>query len=89
MTTGKSLEETAKADKQRVEELRRELHQAELAEAVRSVAAVMHQVAATEQGSEPKLGPTVFAEVAVNGVPTRASISAELRRKEGQTPLQW
>jgi len=105
MTTGKSLEETAKADKQRVEELRRELHQAELAEAVGNVAAVMHQVAATEQGSEPKLGPTVFAEVAVNGVPTRAlidtgspatiiSLDFAMRvltqgRKEGQTPLHW
>ena len=67
-------ESLIRTDKQRVEGLRKELREAELAKAAGKTAATMHNVAAVGQGPEPKLGPTVFAELMVNGVPVQALI---------------
>jgi len=79
--------------------------QSYVAKTVGNTALVMHNVAATGQGSEAKLGPTILAEVAVNGVPVQALINTESPatiislgivisvfaqgRTEGQTPSQW
>ena len=105
MTSSKGPDKPVKPAKQRIEEFRKELHQAELAETGGDTAAMMHNVAATGQGSEPKLGPTILAEVAVNRVPVQALINTgspatiisldfamsvfAQGRKEGQTPSQW
>ena len=72
-------ESLIRTDKQRVEGLRKELREAELVEAGGKTAAIMHNVAAVGQGSEPKLGPTVFAELIVNGVPAKPSLTLDHR----------
>ena len=64
--------------KQRVEGLRKDLLEAEQAKAAGKTAVTMHHVAAVGQGPERKLGPTVFAELMVNGVPVQALIHTGL-----------
>ena len=60
--------------KQRIEELRQELTEAELAEAVNEVTPVTHTVSLTTRDKTSKLGPSVFVKLGVNGVLTDALI---------------
>lgn len=57
-----------------VEELRQELHQAELLSAIKEKSAVMSTVSLANKHSESHLGPVVFSEVKVNGVATNTLI---------------
>lgn len=54
-------------------DLREQLQEAELAEAVRGAQAVIYNVSSYE-GSKVKLGPTVLTQVEVNGTPTDALV---------------
>ena len=60
--------------KQSIEELRQELREAELAEAVNEVTPVTHTVSLTTRDKTSKLGPSVFVKLGVNGVLTDALI---------------
>ena len=61
---------TGPSVRKRIEDLRRELHEAELAEALDSTEAVMRNVVYSEGASKSTLGPTIVAQVKVNGVLT-------------------
>ena len=59
-------------DQKQIEELRRQLQEAEARAALRAKTSTLHTVAADDQ--DCLLGPTVFAEILVNGVPTKTLI---------------
>lgn len=59
--------------KTRIAELWQELQKAEMEDAVEEAGSVLGVV---ESGTKVKLGPTVFAPVAVNGITTKALIDA-------------
>ena len=58
---------------QRVEELRKQLREAEMAAAVENTAGILNMVTASE-GTVSQLGPTIFTSMKVNGVPTKALV---------------
>ena len=58
---------------QRVEELRKQLREAEMAAAVQNTAGTLSMVT-TSEGTVSQLGPTIFTSVKVNGVPTKALV---------------
>ena len=62
--------------KERIEELRKELHALEVAGAVEQTSGTMSTVEAEEEGEAigARLGPAVFATVGVNGVETKALV---------------
>ena len=60
--------------RQRIEGLRQDLREAELAEAVDRATPAAHNVAPTPGSSESTLGPSVIVPLGVNGVPTDALV---------------
>ena len=60
--------------KSRIQELRQELHIAELEEALQDVSGVLKVLQSDTTGSTVGLGPTIFTSVAVDGVPAKALI---------------
>ena len=89
---------------QRVEELRKQLREAEMAAAVENTAGRLSMVTASE-GTVSQLGPTIFTSVEVNGIPTKALVDTGSpatiislkfvlmvlagERDSTQTPSQW
>ena len=69
-----SVEGQTDARKQQIEELRRELREAELADAVDRATPATHHVSPTPGSSESTLGPSVFVNLGVNGVSTDALV---------------
>ena len=65
-------EATGPSPQDKVKELRRQLHEAELAAAVSDAASVIRTV--TSSPSKPSLGPTISSKVEVNGVPADALV---------------
>ena len=61
-------------EKSRILELRRELHRAELEEALEEVSGVLGVLQSDTTSSTTGLGPTAFASVSVNGVATKALV---------------
>ena len=60
--------------KQKIEKLRQELREAEMAGIITGTTATMHLVTSSVQARKSRLGLTVVAEVKVNGTPTEALI---------------
>ena len=102
ITTQKSSEKSRTEKQKEIHELRERLRQIELTEAIESCGAVNLVVPA---GEGPRLGPTVYAAVTVNGVSTNAlvdtgspttivSLEFSLKvlhrnRPKGQSDLEW
>jgi len=102
---GSECTKTPKSVKEQIVELRKRLHEVEMADAVEEAGVIMTNVGATKSGSESKLGPTVFAEITVNGTPVNALVDTgslativsldfvlgvlAKERREGQTPTEW
>ena len=99
--------ETTTARQKEIEELRRRLQQAELSEAIQTVgdAGALNVVQSVDGGETPRLGPTVWTPIQVNGFTTDALVDTgspativslkfilEVLRRErtqGQTNQQW
>ena len=60
--------------KEKITELRKELQKAELAAAIEEASGVLSVVEPMTTKPKTKLGPTLFASVTVNGVPTEALV---------------
>ena len=87
----------------RVEELRRQLREAELSSAVERTSGRLSIVSATDDSERPRLGPTVFVDVEVNEVKTIALVDTSAtiisldfvlqvladQRDQRLTPVQW
>ena len=94
----------AEAEK-RAAELREQLREVEMQISLEESSDVLHAMSASQAGPISRLGPSVFAEISVNGVPATALvdtgspatiISLEFvmrvmlaERKERQSPEQW
>ena len=90
---------------EKIEDLRRQLQEAEAQIAVEDSSDVLHSVSRVGDNTGGRLGPSVYTEVSVNGVPTRTLldtgspatiVSLEFvmsvmvgERKEGQSKEQW
>ena len=71
VTSGKP---SSSHSKKRIDELRRQLREAELIDAVEQAAGTLHGVMPTRDSPKSKLGPTLRAPVSVNGVTANALI---------------
>ena len=93
------------AETRRIKELKQQLHEAQMRTAVGDKAGVMNTVATEGTKDNVKLGPTVLAEVKVNGIPTRTLVDTgspativsldfvldvlAIEKGRQQTPEQW
>ena len=59
----------------KISELRQELHRAELKEAIEEAGGLLGVLRPVVANTKAKLGPTVFAPIAVDGVTTKALIN--------------
>ena len=91
--------------KRRIEDLKKELREAEMQIAVEESSDTLLTVSGDEGGSGTRLGLSVFAEISVNGIPTRTLIDTGspatiislqfvmtvmvAEKKDGQTREQW
>ena len=60
--------------KKRISGLKEELREAEMKVAIGDTSNVMHTMSSGSSGGVRRLGPSVFAEIRVNGTPTKALI---------------
>ena len=75
VTLGDPSEESAMVSRrEKITELRKELQKAEPAAAIEEASGVLSVVEPMTAKPKTKLGPTLFASVAVNGVPTDALV---------------
>ena len=99
------IEKPPSVPRDRVEELRRQLKEAEVEEALNMITATMKGITLPGDQENPLLGPTVTTEVIFEGMPVVALLDTEspvtivslefalralaARRPEGQHPEEW